>query len=310
MITSAFTCTGPYAVLIMLGIKRVENRGMMPMPAKGRCAVSCSKSFSKEEYGDFVHWASRALPLEDFERIPAWGDVKDWAGKIVGACDYEARGRNDLRLEGEEARRLHPTNAAVAGRPPCQWDEGYAYWWDLSEVVSFDEPIPCRGNVGMWQMPDALAAKVMRADARARSIGVKVSTTADAVHVFREAIPIAGEREGFFVLPLDASRRTLSAPILVSLGADHGTAAVDAGEVFREALKVGAEAMIVAHNHPSGDLRPSVADRTLTKMLEELSTLMNVRLIDHLIEGAATFKDNANPTFVSLHEFVEGSARL
>ena len=101
MITSAFTCTGPYAVLIMLGIKRVENRGMMPMPAKGRCAVSCSKSFSKEEYGDFVQWASRALPLEDFERIPAWGDVKDWAGKIVGACDYEARGRNDLRLEGE-----------------------------------------------------------------------------------------------------------------------------------------------------------------------------------------------------------------
>ena len=39
MITSAFTCTGPYAVLIMLGIKRVENRSMMPVPAKGRCAV-------------------------------------------------------------------------------------------------------------------------------------------------------------------------------------------------------------------------------------------------------------------------------
>ena len=302
MVTSAFTCTGPYAVLIMLGIKRVENRGMMPVPAKGRCAVSCSKSFSKEEYGDFVQWASRALPPGDFERIPAWGDVKDWPGKIVGACDYEARGRNDLRLEGGAAAR--------SASAPCQWDEGYAYWWDLSEVVSFDEPIPCRGNVGMWQMPDALAAKVMRADARARSIGVKVSATADEVRVFREAIPIAGEREGFFVLPLDAARRTLSAPILVSLGADHGTAAVDAGEVFREALKVGAEAMIVAHNHPSGDLRPSVADRTLTKMLEELSTLMNVRLIDHLIEGAATFKDNANPTFVSLHEFVEGSARL
>ena len=302
MITSAFTCTGPYAVLIMLGIKRVENRGAMPTPAKGRCAVGCSKSFCKEEYGNFVQWAAHALSEEEFERIPAWGDVKDWPGKIVGACDYEARGRNDLGLEGGAAAR--------SASAPCQWDEGYAYWWDLSEIACFDEPIPCRGNVGMWQMPDALAAEVTRADARARSIGVRVSTTADAVRIFREVIPIAGEREGFFVLPLDASRRTLSAPILVSLGADHGTAAVDAGEVFREALKVGAEAMIVAHNHPSGDLRPSVADRTLTKMLEELSTLMNVRLIDHLIEGAATFKDNANPTFVSLHEFVEGSARL
>lgn len=280
MIASAFTCTGPYAVLIMLGIKRVENRGAMPVPAMGRCAVGCSKSFCKEEYGNFVQWAAHALSEEEFERIPAWGDLMDWPGKIVGSCDYEARGRNDLRLEGGGAR---PRRSAA-----LPWDEGYAYWWDLSEIACFDEPIPCRGNVGMWQMPDALAAEVTRADARARSIGVKVSTTAEAVRVFREAIPIAGEREGFFVLPLDAARRTLSAPILVSLGADHGTAVVDAGDVFREALKVGAEAMIVAHNHPSGDLRPSRADAVLTKKLEELAALMNVCLVDHLILGPST----------------------
>ena len=280
MFTSAFTCTGPYAVLIMLGIKHVENRGAMPAPSKGRCAVGCSKSFCKEEYGNFVQWAAHALSEEEFERIPAWGDVKDWPGKIVGACDYEARGRNDLRLEGTGAR---PRRSAA-----LPWDEGCAYWWDLSEVVCFDEPIPCRGNVGMWQMPETLAAEVVRADVRARSVGVKVSTTIDAARVFREAIPIAGEREGFFVLPLDAARRTLSAPILVSLGADHGTAVVDAGDVFREALKVGAEAMIVAHNHPSGDLRPSQADAVLTKKLEELAALMNVCLVDHLIVGPST----------------------
>ena len=280
MLTSAFTCTGPYAVLIMLGIKRVENRSAMPVPAKGRCAVGCSKSFCKEEYGNFVQWAAHALSEEEVERIPAWGDLMDWPGKIVGACDYEARGRNDLRLEGGGAR---PRRSAA-----LPWDEGYAYWWDLSEIACFDEPIPCRGNVGMWQMPDALAAEVTRADARARSIGVKVSTTAEAARVFRDAIPVAGEREGFFVLPLDAARRTLSAPILVSLGADHGTAVVDAGDVFREALKVGAEAMIVAHNHPSGDLRPSRADAVLTKKLEELAALMNVCLVDHLILGPST----------------------
>ena len=282
MITTAFTCTGPYAVLIMLGIKREENRSTMPVPAKGRCAVGCSKSFCKEEYGNFVQWASRALLPEDFERIPAWGDVRGWSGKIVGACDYEARGRNDLRLEGD---------AAVAGRPPYQWDEGYAYWWDLSEVVCFDGPIPCRGNVGMWQMSDALAAEVTRADVRTRSVGVRISSSADAARIFSNAIPVAGEREGFFVLPLDASRRTLSAPILVSIGADHGTAAVDAGEVFRAALKAGAEAMIVAHNHPSGELRPSTVDVALTKNLEGLAALMNFRLIDHLIVGTDTTED-------------------
>ena len=88
MITSAFTCTGPYAILIMLGIKRVENRSMYPSPMKGRCAVGCSKSFCKEEYGNFVQWASRALSPEDFALIPAWNDVKDWPGTIVGVCNY------------------------------------------------------------------------------------------------------------------------------------------------------------------------------------------------------------------------------
>ena len=41
MIANAFTCTGPYALLIMLGLKRVENRGAAPEPRKGRCAISC-----------------------------------------------------------------------------------------------------------------------------------------------------------------------------------------------------------------------------------------------------------------------------
>ena len=122
MFTSAFTCTGTYAVLIMLGIKRVENRSAMPVPAKGRCAVSCSKSFCKEEYGNFLQWAVHALSEEEFERIPAWGDVKEWPGKIVGACDYEARGRNDLRLEGGDERRQRPTNAARSVIAPYQWD--------------------------------------------------------------------------------------------------------------------------------------------------------------------------------------------
>ena len=43
MIANAFTCTGPYALLIMLGIKRVENRSAAPEPRAGRCAINCSK---------------------------------------------------------------------------------------------------------------------------------------------------------------------------------------------------------------------------------------------------------------------------
>ena len=80
MISFAFTCAVPYAILIMLGIKRVENRADRPVQGKGRCAVSCSKSFCKEEYGEFVRWASRALSAEEFATIPSWDDVKEWPG--------------------------------------------------------------------------------------------------------------------------------------------------------------------------------------------------------------------------------------
>lgn len=257
-ITSAFTCAGPYAVLIMLGIKRVENRNVLPEPVKGRCAIGCSKLFNAAEYGNFVQWAAQHLPSNDFERIPAWADVKDWPGKIVGCCDYEA---------GTCA-----TN---------EWNEGYPYWWKLSEVVCFGNPIPCCGNVGMWQMPSVLAAQVTAADLLERSVGAVIATEEDARRIFRVAIPIAGRNEGLFVLPLDAERRALASPILVSLG-EATTTTVDPGDVFSAALQVGAKAIIVAHNHPSGDLTPSKQDERLTVELKRLGGALGVCCLDHL----------------------------
>ena len=259
MLTTAFTCTGPHAVLIMLGIKRVENRNMMPEPAKGRCAVGCSKSFCREEFGNFVQWAARTLSDEDFARIPSWSDVADWPGKIVGACDYEANER------GYGA-----------------WNEGYPFWWHLSNVACFDSPIPCRGNVGMWQMPSALAAQVTTADSLAQSIGEKIASAEDARRIFSQAVHLAGKSEGVFVIPLDAGRRTLSAPVLVSLGSES-TAVVQPKDIFAEALKVGAEAVVIAHNHPSGDLMPSVQDRVLTDEVSRLGDSLGIKLVDHLV---------------------------
>ena len=91
MLASAFTCTGSYAILILCGIKRTENRNAWPETRAGRAAISCSKSFCKEEYGQFIAWASVNLPPEDFEKLPACREVKNWPGKVVGVCDYKAR---------------------------------------------------------------------------------------------------------------------------------------------------------------------------------------------------------------------------
>ena len=111
-------------------------------------------------------------------------------------------------------------------------------------MACLDQPIPCRGNVGMWQMPDTLAAQVTVADALARCVGEKIASAEDAARVFRMAVPVAGGMEGFFVLPLDVDCRVLSAPVMVSLGHEDGTTVVDSGEVFGEALKSGARSII------------------------------------------------------------------
>jgi len=73
-------------------------------------------------------------------------------GKIIAVCDYKARDGLNLVLE-DGVYKSKPT-------PKQEWDEDYRFWWDLSNVRRLAEPIPCRENVGMWQLSESLAAKV------------------------------------------------------------------------------------------------------------------------------------------------------
>lgn len=57
-------------------------------------------------------------------------------------------------------------------------------------------------------------------------------------------------------------------------------------EIFRPALIHSAYALIVVHNHPSGDPSPSEADRRLTRRLQEAASLLQINLLDHIIIGA------------------------
>ncbi len=115
-----------------------------------------------------------------------------------------------------------------------------------------------------------------------------ISTPSSAAAIFFAALPAAQKEERVFVLPLDGNGRVLAKPILVSAGHEDGTAQIDIGAVFREALKTGAEEIVVAHNHPSGDLTPSQADIEATTKLREAADLLDVPLIDHIILGKDT----------------------
>jgi DNA repair protein RadC len=67
-----------------------------------------------------------------------------------------------------------------------------------------------------------------------------------------------------------------------SSGGITGTV-VDIRLILCVALKVAAVAMIIAHNHPSGNLKPSNADMELTLKLRDAANLMDIKLLDHLI---------------------------
>jgi DNA repair protein RadC len=110
--------------------------------------------------------------------------------------------------------------------------------------------------------------------------GQAVKEAVDALAWFRPRL--AGlAREELHALMLDRRHRVL-AYLELSRGNEAHTI-VDPRQVFREALLHRASAVIVAHNHPSGDPAPSGADVDVSLRLEQAGRLLGVELLDHLV---------------------------
>lgn len=89
------------------------------------------------------------------------------------------------------------------------------------------------------------------------------------------------EREEFWILLLNQAAKLID-KIRISTGGIDGTYA-DVRTILREALLQRATQIVVAHNHPSGNVRPSQPDKTLTEHIRKAAGTMNIRLIDHVI---------------------------
>ena len=105
-------------------------------------------------------------------------------------------------------------------------------------------------------------------------------TSAD--NVYDELIEYASkEREHFIVISLDGTSRIIEKRV-VSIGTINQSL-VHPREVFRDAISDNAVGIIVAHNHPSGQLEPSLEDKKVTKRLKEAGKLLGINLLDHVI---------------------------
>ena len=99
-------------------------------------------------------------------------------------------------------------------------------------------------------------------------------------------------RESFYALYLNQANEIIG-KYLISQGGISATV-VDCRLVFAGALKIGASALIVSHNHPSGNLKPSEADKNLTKKLVLGGKYMDIAVLDHIIvtdESYTSFSD-------------------
>lgn len=123
-----------------------------------------------------------------------------------------------------------------------------------------------------------------RAQALELRRGSAIAAPADVQRAFRARLRDA-EHEVFAAMFLDARHQVIAVEELF-----HGSltgAAVYVGVVVKRALRLGAAALVVAHNHPSGVAEPSHADRELTERLRQALALVEVRLLDHVIVGDA-----------------------
>ena len=115
----------------------------------------------------------------------------------------------------------------------------------------------------------------------------------------QEAFAINPEQESLWVIILDRKTQP-KGRIMVTLGTATGSL-VHPREVFRPAILGSACAIVVCHNHPSGDPAPSAADMQVTRRLREAAIAIDIDLLDHVICGNKT-GDPAGRGYYSFRE--------
>jgi len=166
----------------------------------------------------------------------------------------------------------------------------------IGELARLDRLDRCttRAIDGLWPRRAALVQAALELGRRAAAAPLPVGTPvrdASAVHAhFRGRLPQL-DREVFYVLLLDGKNR-VQGEVRVSEGS-LTVALVHPREVFAPAIRSAAAAVILVHNHPSGDPTPSAEDAALTERLRQVGELVGIRVLDHVVIGRGRYASMA-----------------
>ena len=109
---------------------------------------------------------------------------------------------------------------------------------------------------------------------------IKITSSKSAYDIMKPYLQDVPHEE-FWVLLLNRANQLLK-PVVISQGGVSGTVA-DPKIIFKVALESLASSIILVHNHPSGNLKPSQTDLNLTKKLKEAGRILEIPVLDHLI---------------------------
>ena len=120
---------------------------------------------------------------------------------------------------------------------------------------------------------------------------IKVQDAQQVAKVFQDLLQLEDaidqEKEHFYVMHLD-TRSRINVVELMSIGTLTASI-IHPRETFRRAVIHGSASIIVAHNHPSGEVDPSEEDTKVTKLLFEAGNILGIKMLDHVIFAKKLF---------------------
>lgn len=116
---------------------------------------------------------------------------------------------------------------------------------------------------------------------------IKINNPSDAYELVKDEL-IDSDRERFLSIMLTVTNVLIGVET-VSVGCIEAIT-VTPRDVFKSAILANAVAIIVCHNHPSGELDPSINDVAITKQLVDAGELLGIKVLDHLIVSSQGYK--------------------
>lgn len=164
-----------------------------------------------------------------------------------------------------------------------------AYANDISRISELSVADLCKfKGIGEAKAISIIAALELgrRNKERSKDSLKSIQSSSDA---FEEFYPVLSDlvHEEFYALFLNRANKVIR-KVCVSSGGISGTV-VDQRLIFKQALELHSTSIIIAHNHPSGNLKPSAEDLKITQKIKEAGRLMEINLIDHLILAGRQF---------------------